>query len=508
MLTAKSWRIFCVAATYLSYLLSGSCINLNGPALLHLEYLFSTDTKHIGFSFVAYCTGFAGSAILCGFLYARLNKELQLSFVTFGFGFVTILLPWQPSVYYFIASVALQAAFVGYFYTAANAYVLWLCRDSKLKRPVVTGLHALGSSGAALGPLMLRPFLVKLPSSADQNTGDSVDNSHAFNVSAYADDKNESDSIESNYTANTFRNERVTDVDVFVIRYGYLLAGLLCILPGVMFVIAFLGKKENESQLNIKHKNDANTANSMNIEPVLSPCVKRILLAFLLSIVFAEQAYSTGIPRGYLAAFAVKGLSWSAKDAALLASVFWLVHGASRVIGVVTSSFFTPTSITFVNLLFAFSGYVVMMFLPNLPSSVTWIACVLSAFGAGTMFSMMLLFFSDYVTMSGRVTSAVFVMVSASFGCSGAVMGFLFQVYDPMYYTYICISAVLLHFVLFSIAVWIGKNWLNKQGNNAGINMEIACQQGEVKEGLVSISLIEKASNKPSINIDGHALSS
>jgi len=92
----------------------GLCAPLLGTTIVHMERLFDSDTATMSWIFTLQSAGYFTGAVACGFVFDRINNELQLVIVTCIEAVATIVAPFFTQLPLFIVVLFIQANSQGF----------------------------------------------------------------------------------------------------------------------------------------------------------------------------------------------------------------------------------------------------------------------------------------------------------------------------------------------------------------------------------------------------------
>jgi len=170
--------------------------------------------------------------------------------------------------------------------------------------------------------------------------------------------------------------------------------------------------------------------------------------------------YIEATPSEYLPTFAIKFLDWPVNDVPLLISVFFGTHCLGRFLGIPLSFVLRPRTMIIINLMVTMIAYVMLLLVKGLPG-ILWVSAALAGIGMATTFAATLLWISESITITGRVSSVV--IASLSFSCiiQPQIVGRLFEVPEvggPMSMVYVLVTAAFVHIALFT-SLLVFRTW-------------------------------------------------
>ena len=421
----RNYLTVCVFASFLAHGMSETIV---GPTFVHLAYMLHTDIETLAIAYTAGAIGYMLGSLVCGLIADRFNTELQFSIFSVCIGVTTTLTPWVPNILLYNAVLFLKSVAMGYVDTCGQSYLIYLWTGHKLKEPMMQTMHLVWSVGATIGPFILVPLIPELPEELSSTTPSLANVSESANYTASND-------------TQALNDVSTTDELTRDIRVCYMLIGSLILFLSTPFVIGFCalrptcfktrgvakktGEKSDEEEAGIQKK-------------PRSFVVTLLCLQFLLYFAFTWMEI---VPGGYLATLAIKGLSWEAKKASQLMVVFWASHGFGRLIAVPVSYVVRPGVMTGVSILGSTVGFVIMLFSTSVSDDLLWVGCATAAFFMSSIFASLILWTSDYITITAFVGAVFLVGSSAGAMIGGPLVGYLFQRYSPMWIVYLSLIA-------------------------------------------------------------------
>jgi len=87
----------------------GICAPLVGTTIVHMEQLFNADTATMSWTFTVSSIGYFFGAVVCGFIFDRINHELQFVIANFIEAVATAVAPFFTSLPLYITALFIQA---------------------------------------------------------------------------------------------------------------------------------------------------------------------------------------------------------------------------------------------------------------------------------------------------------------------------------------------------------------------------------------------------------------
>ena len=198
----------------------------------------------------------------------------------------------------------------------------------------------------------------------------------------------------------------------------------------------------------------------------------------LIVLFYHTYVYIEVTPYEYLATFAIKFLHWPVNDVPLLMSVFFGTNFLGRFLGIPLSFVLRPRTMIIINLIVTTIAYVMLLLVKGLPG-ILWVSAALAGIGMATTFATTLLWISESIPVTGRVSAIV--TASGAFSCiiQPQIVGRLFEVPEvggPMSMVYVLVTAAFVHIALFSaMLVFVARCFSKQRVRALHRSMDVAC---------------------------------
>jgi len=243
----------------------------------------------------------------------------------------------------------------------SQSYTIQHWRNHRLKNPIQQTIHAVWSLFAALGPLIIAPFLVDISRHHSMNDVNESNRSASAFVESYNSSNYLITSMNNEYNDTTESQTYHTVPDVSMVRYAYIAFGLPGFIPAFAFIYVHLRKSEPhqlpaQSKPILDHTvpktKVINNPTKRTVETTSSftSAHDRIII---ISLMFAFYVFYTSIdniPRGFLTIFTAKYLGWTTINSTLINTIYSGCLFAGRLVGVPLSAVLRPRTILAVNL--------------------------------------------------------------------------------------------------------------------------------------------------------------
>ena len=469
-------RVFKSVCIMMDNLALGLSSGLNGPTLVHIEYLLHTDTQGMGFAYMTENIGYILGSITCGFVMQYCNPELLLGFMSLWVAVGIAGLPWAPNVIMFGIILVIRNVAYGFIDAGGQPYMLQLWQGHKHQAPVFNSFQCTWTLGAFISPLIVLPFLSDLPhQEVNQNSSALWNNTHTVNQT------------DGFFNPSNCSKTQVCMHQLTKIRYAYITVALLTFLPFLLFcVVCCLDKygferkrKTLEYRMTAQtERTEENTPKSNSCDNVKQPLTKQqqqtqkqnfkkrlqIVLLILLALIILFEAWINYNFNTFISAFVIKGLHWDTAKGPLVTSVCRSGEIFGQIIGIPISAKLHPrtmllgniavTTVTFCLLLVAVLNGKIILF---------WVCVGMAGIFTSTVFGCVLLWGSYFVKVTPLYGSLFMVAVAVGMMSSAAITGYLFDNISPMWTIYIAIISSSLLIILFLSVVFIERLYLRNK---------------------------------------------
>ncbi|XP_046566540.1 LOW QUALITY PROTEIN: sodium-dependent glucose transporter 1A-like [Haliotis rubra] len=433
-----------------------------GPSLLDLLIITGTDLSQGSAFFTAAATGSVVGAVAGGAIYDRFNKYLSLFISLAGHGLTVAVMPLCSPYWLMIAMFVAHEFFLGIFKTGCNVELVRVWGVES--KPYMQALHFSFSLGGIISPFVLEPFLAVRKYDDNNATRSSV-----------------MESQNSSYEVQEYVNASSEHHLQTRIIWPFLMTGLLTILSSLPFLIVFLFARQE------KHKDATKALEGKRQGKMLSRKLLVLTLGLLgIFYFFMDEVDDSSV--SFLTSYVVKQFKWTKVTGARITSAFWAAFAFGRLAAIV------------------FIGYVshvkicgVFFFLTNPRSGwndICWnvpikgihvdhsLCCGL--FNIVSFPAMLTWIEKDFVQLSGKIMSVIFIAVGLGGMVNPQIIGHLMQVSSPLWYNYILTIESVLLFLSFLMLVWLVKKVLSKHHSSYTV------------EGDPTVELEEPLNEKPS----------
>lgn len=449
----KEYKTFCVI---LGSIVLGHNFGIMGPTLVHLEYLFRTDTQSMAMAYTAgYVGGFIG-AIVCGFLFDQYDCDYQFAVSFLLMGLSTSAATWMPSTGLYSLVMAMRQFLISYISTGMTPYIINMWHGSKYKNAIFQMSDTAWSIGSFAVPLVTLPFLAPLPGKKTYLLNKYV-NPYIKPEDTVVD---YSDEIVLNYDNHELSTTRATTTqlpiphEIYTVRYPYMIIGASAIVVSFLFTLA---KKPNRTTqihtsegttLNDNFSKRMTTLSNLSYRYNLKLILKILIFTYACFIVWQGTVLGT-----FLSVFVIKGLGWPVKNGPLITSLFRGSQGIGRLCGIVTSLYLNPSQILAINMLIGVFAYCQMILAVCVIHSnrLVWFSTVMAGLSVSNSFPMAVLWGTQYLQAKASYSSLIGVALSVGTMTSASLAGYLFQNYSHTSVIYLLMFASIFNILLFCV---------------------------------------------------------
>ena len=302
-----------------------------------------------------------------------------------------------------------------------------------MTRPVLQGLHFIWSVGAALGPVVLQPFMRDDP--IVLTSSDTFEHNRSSLI------------ITESTDATSEETTRVPSHDMQYSRreliYGYLCIGAIMLFGSIIFLLSYFIDQKPVFQ---NKKNKQNEADNKSVVTNSDPFF--YLLMTLLSVMFFCSLLLELVLTSFVALYAVRSVGWPNHTSALLTSVLWGSGAMGRLISIPLSMHAPPEMMLMINCTLMGTGFSLILLLVDTYSVVLWIAMILIGFGCATTFPTTLLYAAKYVSVEGKAMSCFLTIGGLGAVLGPLLVGYLFDVCSEAWLIYISLSSTIIFVIL------------------------------------------------------------
>ena len=153
----------------------------------------------------------------------------------------------------------------------------------------------------------------------------------------------------------------------------------------------------------------------------------------------------------YMTTFVIKYLGFQVQSASLLMSLFFGFLFIARVIGIPVAAFVKPGEMLIFNVVTTAVFFVLLLALVNVWPTIIWITIPLAGLALSTTFTAALLWISDRITITGRISSLVLVGYSSGAIVGPLIVGQLFESSTPMWFVYVLTASSIIIAILLCV---------------------------------------------------------
>ena len=438
---------------------------LNGPTLVHIEYLLHTDTQGMGFAYMTENIGYILGSITCGFVMQYCNPELLLGFMSLWVAVGIAGLPWAPNVIIFGTILVIKNVAYGFIDSGGQAYMLQLWQGHKYQDPVFNSFQCTWTLGAFLSPLIVLPFLSDLPHQ------EVYQNSSALWNNTLTVNQTDALSNSSSYK----ENQVTTHHQLTKVRYAYITVATLNFLPFLLFGIVFcldksgLNHKPNTPGYHLTSQKDRNEENphDLNSSNESSQSLSQnhqqqqhqkqnlrkrlqIVIMTLLAFIILFETWMNYNFNTFISAFVITRLQWDTAKGPLVTSVSRCGELFGQIVGIPISARLQPRTMLLCNISMTTLAFCLMFLAVVTGKAVLlWISVGMAGIFMSTIFGCVLLWGSHFVKVTPLYGSLFMIAAAVGMMSSAAITGYLFDNISPMWLIYIGIISAFLLIILF-----------------------------------------------------------
>ena len=343
-------------------------------------------------------------------------------------------------------------------FSGGQSYAVHLWEGHRFKEPSQQGLHLLWSLGSALGPIIANPYLVDLHLDVTNETYfDNITmmtqptNLHGNITYLNVDSPYSNVSLNSSMKSNNFETCMKPD-GVENVKFAFIAISTIGICAAIIFFATCLSQPPLKIFIkSMRTSNDTHT--DKKVTPKNSSLKFRIAILALLFVFLFFDTVVEVVFGMFLTSFVVKGYMWSSSNGALLATVFWSVHGCGRIIGIPLSVFVKPAWMIGIDLGLMVSGYIVTVFCSLVNISFIWLTVSLAGLGMATVYPSTILWTAETIPFSGKAAAVLNIGATLGGMAGPALTGKLFEDVGHISFVYVILVSGICQSLAFVLMV-------------------------------------------------------
>ena len=292
-------------------------------------------------------------------------------------------------------------------------------------------------AGGMLGPIMVEPFLLKIPHNSGLNVTN-MNNTLSQNSSAIMEEDSQ-------------------------VMYGYMIGGVIllcvCLLYFAVY-ISFGGIYIENTQQNKQNNNSTKTVKGLKGLIIVCLCIFYVFHSVFL------RSYSN-----YILTFTVNHMGWTKTQGANLTSVYFAAAMIFKIMIIYIVRVVKFEILVFVGLIMSNIASISMLLFVDLHDSIIWVFTVLISCGTTTTYAVLLAWTDKYIGIKGYI--GVMYSIAGSVGemLFSAVIGYLFQNVSYYSYMYLLVSSTGICFVIMVMLQFIALRY--KQYENVIVERDV-----------------------------------
>ncbi|XP_064636577.1 sodium-dependent glucose transporter 1B-like [Lineus longissimus] len=445
----QKWvRIFATAMTGSVYFSKGLMFSVPGPTLLSLQNIVDTSVDEITWIYGARGIGLIVGCFMLGFVVKDRWRSAMfgINFVVAGlsFGFS----PWCRSLTSILVAFTVSGFGMGFVEAGGNYFIMDLWGESS--PAILAAVIGCFIIGATVSPLIAIPFLPAEHFNRTNRAGTFSGAKH-FNSTIIETNTTNGSNVDVAYGIewDSRRNVHIETL-YFIIMVIACVSGL-CLACGSALVSHF-GQDRGESSPHTKVENEQKKETETSIVPKGSSYIFIVCLMFLFIMVLIGLELNF---YGMVAAYIVLGMNGTKQEGTLMVSYFWGIYAVFSTVGIVTSNFFTPSTLLLVNL--ALITVANIFLVSSAPTWVTlWVGTTVLSIGFGSTYAGVFIWSNFYLKLSHKVSAALVAGGQVGTCLVPIITGYFFAK-DPfslMKITMVCALICDVLFVLVEVVVY------------------------------------------------------
>ena len=322
------------------------------------------------------------------------------------------------------------------------------------------------SVGGAVAPYIISPFLSDIPPELTNNQtvlNFTVLSDTVLKPIASDDIVNVLSSARDNSNSSAFSDSIDIDVvdmyrnNIEMVRYAYVLIGVLSLVSGVLFLILFFVNGITWTKIEEIPGKEA-TQHAQQSTSAERSSRFYVLLFVCFSLFFVLYPYAENVPSAFVSVFLVNYLHLPVQSGAVAVSAFWMSLTASRIINIPFSFCLAPTTIVAFHLLVILTSYLCMLVFVHDGGKAVVLGCLIAAgFGLGPLFAAQMVWASRLLPFTGKLASLL--STSWAVGKISALMvsGYIMEEYGDMCMVYIMVAGSAAMTAIFFLMLAVSK---------------------------------------------------
>ena len=415
----------------------GLALGVFGPTQPYLAKNVSVSIATINFIWTGRSIGFCITAIIAALVFRKYCKTTanKLTFLAFSEVITGIFLMITPFVYNFpllISMVTIYGMALGLFDTADNSLIVYMLGPKK-SRPFTQSLHAFVGVGFIIGSFLVQPFL---PQEKDGDT----DVCRGTN-----------ETITDQYTPRMMGG-------IASINWPFIIIAIWHFITAIgMLVLGFSGIEMLSYYSDSSHEQNSDTNSFTRVR----------YWKTLLVMIYVYYFFSCGLEGFFQSMTYTYGLcgplKMSAKEAALLNSLYFGAFVFGRSSGIVISRYIEPTKMILTSLLGCVAAALLLSILASTSRIGLYIGTCLMGFCVAFQFASGISWTANLFNVTGKLSFIFFVGAYSGFLSIPPLAGAIFTVdKSKVGFYYLALAITCLQAILFVIMLQVSKF---KRGN-------------------------------------------
>ncbi|RWS05153.1 Sodium-dependent glucose transporter 1-like protein [Dinothrombium tinctorium] len=395
--------------------------SLPGVTLLDLQLAVNCTLDEATLLMPTNAAGFMVGALICGVIIEFIDFQIVLLISTVACSATTAYFPLNRKFWILCLNSSVNGFLTGFMISGGNAWLLHLW--GKASPPFLQAFHFCFGLGAFIGPLVAEPFLLPL---------------HHEEIEIHVNSSHLNSSLHLNssfpYTSDDLK-----------IQYAYGSLSLASLIIAAAFLAAYCAQRTNKPH--------------PSIDEMKSDCKQKPISAVkyygsvMLCCFFMFFNYGLELSFGQLlTAFVVdSNLKLSKSKASFMTSVYWGAFTFFRCFTIFLVDKFTSTKLIIFNLSLIGIANVFLVPFGCRIEWCLWVGVTLVGFGTSPLFATIFSFLGEYMKITSKVSSLLFVACYAGAFVMPYVVGVTVETHPDVFLYQSALCAVSLCLVFFGL---------------------------------------------------------
>lgn len=248
----------------------------------------------------------------------------------------------------------------------------------------------------------------------------------------------------------------LTDTNV---HFAFLISGVLLLSTGVPFLIMFIQKRHTRETT---RQSSTTSQTVTNRETMLPIRIERIVICIMFINSFTATACIDLFP-SLLTTFVMVQANWTQQSASTLTALYFATYGIGNLFGIFVLSYSTSTKLIVVSYIstgITLTGLLISIWFVN--TELIWACVALCGITMASILPTLFTWTQEHVTpITARLASGFLISGSLGVMVNPVFLGYMMELYSPMWFIYLSLGENVLSFVLFTSAFSLTRVYSN-----------------------------------------------